>query len=194
MDLDVFLEPKVDLPRIAKILDDLGPMGRRETIRGWERDTMRALYDAAKGYKKLGVEDFVPSGVAPITEVIHEGMNSLAAFNRFEKRFARSSPEDGDPIMFGYNHQDMSFWTGPGYFVVHPWETAGEVAIDYRELPPATLATWPPVISNTARLGRFVYAGMVDIMRGISRNVSIGRTQRNGKWMDTWFVLSRIDS
>jgi hypothetical protein len=205
MDLTVFLEPKVDLPHVAHILDGLGPMGRVETIRGWNAATMRALWAAAKGYRDVALTDFVPSSVGPMTEVVmtevvHEGMNSLAAFNHFQKRFARTA----SGTVFGYNHQDMSGWTGPGYFVVHPWEegeksekseksSKSEVAIDYRELPRETLEGWPPVVPNTDRLGRFVYEGMVDVMRGISKHVTIGRARKNDAWMNAWFVLCRVD-
>ena len=44
-----------------------------------------------------------------------------------------------------------------------------------------------------ARLGRFVYAGMIDIMRGVSTHVTIGRALKGGKFMDAWFVLCRED-
>ncbi len=202
MDLTVFLEPKVNLPRVAHILDGLGPMGRKETIRGWDNATMQALWAAAKGFKKVTLEDFVPASVGPMTEVVHHGMNSLATFNHFKKVFARSA----DGVVFGYNDQQMAEWTGPGYYVVHPWGGASgaagakdetdagfEVAIDYRELPATGLASWPPVVPNKDRLGRFVYDGMVDIMRGISNHVTIGRARKNDAWMDAWFVLSRVD-
>jgi hypothetical protein len=199
MDLTVFLEPKIDLPRITHILDGLGPGGRVPTIRGWDAAIMRRLWDAAKGYKKVTLADFVPASIGAMTEVVHEGKNSLATFTHFQKRFAKT--ESG--AIFGYNHQDMAGWTGPGYFVVHSWKgegegvgkdkTDGEVAIDYKELPEHTLDAWPEIIPNSARLGRFVYEGMVDVMRGISSHVTIGRARKNDAWMDAWFVLCRID-
>jgi hypothetical protein len=195
MNLDVFLEPKVDLPRITKILDELGPTGRLATVRAWEHETMRNLYNAAKGYRALTLDDFVPPSVPPMTEVIHEGKNSLGAFTRVSKRFAREGATTGnDAAIFGYNYHDMSLWIGPGYFLVHPAETPGEVAIDYHVLPQHALEGWPEIIPNTARLGRFVYAGMVDIMRGISKHVTIGRPRRGDKWLDVWFVICRGDA
>ena len=194
MDLSVFLEPKIDLPRVTHILDGLGPMGRVATVRGWEREQMKKLYEAAKGYHPLTLEHFVPASVGARTEVIHEGKNSLGAFTHFQKRFARSTAhgEEG-AVVFGYNEQEMALWTGPGYFVVHDAKTAGEIDIDYRELPADTVEGWPEVASNTARLGRFVYDGMVDVMRGISSHVSIGRARKKDGWMDAWFLLCRID-
>src|SRR5215472_10469740 len=76
MDLTVFLEPKVDLPRIRKILDELGHLGRLETIRGWNRASMRTLYDAAEGFRPVTLDDFVPPSVGDLVEVIHHGKNS----------------------------------------------------------------------------------------------------------------------
>jgi hypothetical protein len=53
--------------------------------------------------------------------------------------------------------------------------------------------TWPEIVPNSERLGRFVYEGMVDVMRGISSHVSIGRARRKEAWMDAWFLLVRED-
>ena len=52
---------------------------------------------------------------------------------------------------------------------------------------------WPAIVPNEARLGRFVYAGMIDVMRGISTHVSIGRAKKKKGYMDAWFVLVRED-
>ena len=48
---------------------------------------------------------------------------------------------------------------------------------------------------------RAVYGNMIDIMRGLSKHVSIGRAKRvkqagkpeSAQWMDAWFVLCRED-
>jgi hypothetical protein len=60
-------------------------------------------------------------------------------------------------------------------------------------LPKEKPDAWPPIIDNTAKLGRFVYFGMVDVMRGVSSHVSIGRAKKKVVWMDAWFVLVRED-
>ncbi len=195
MDLTVFLEPKIDLPRIARVLDELGLAGRLDTIRGWDGARQAALYDAAKGFHPIGLSHYVPDSVGPLTEVIHHGKNSLPAFTHFQKRFCRPPPnevEAGEEL-WGYNHQEMQVWTGPGYFVTHLAESEGEVAIDYTRIPPAKPDAWPEVLPNSAKLGRFVYYGTVDVMRGISKHVSIGRARRGKHWMDAWFVLCRED-
>jgi hypothetical protein len=196
MDLTVLFEPQIDLGHIRRILDELGLSGRLDTIRGWDARQQAALYEAAKGFLPLDLDHFVPSSVGPMTEVIHHGKNSLPAFNHFQKRFCKPDPkalESKDPELWGYNHQDLSLWTGPGYFVTHPSETEGEVLIDYTREPHGKPESWPEVLPNHARLGRFVYEGMVDVMRGISKHVSIGRARRGKHWMDAWFVLCRED-
>ena len=193
MDLTVLLEPKINLPRLSKVLDELGPHGRKNTIRAWEGSTQAALWEAAKGFRPLGLDHFVPPSVGELTEVVHHGKNSLAAFTHFQKRFCRPTREH-EGKLWGYNHQDTAFWVGPGYFVTKQGDAEGEVNIDYRELPTEKPEGWPEIASNSARLGRFVWEGMVDVMRGVSRHVSIGRAKKAGKWMDAWFVLCRQDA
>src|ERR1019366_2758957 len=46
---------------------------------------------------------------------------------------------------------------------------------------------------ESRRLGRFAYYGMIDVMRGISSHVTIGRARKKHGWMDAWFVLVRED-
>jgi hypothetical protein len=195
MDLQVLLEPTVNLPRLATVLDELGHSGRLATTRGWDRAHQARLYEAAQGHGALTLAHFVPESVGALTEIIHHGTNTLPVFSHFQKRFTR--PEGDASVLWGYNHQANQAFTGPGYFSVHatvePFMHEGEIAIDYRKLPPGKVASWPPIMPNSARLGRFVYDGMVDVMRGISKHVSIGRAWKNGAWMDAWFVLCRED-
>ncbi len=201
MNVDVLLDKKdLDLNRLAEVLDGLGHPGRLDTIRGWDKDVMARLYEAVKGHKPLTLDDFVPPSVDPLVEVIHHGKNSLPAFTHFQKRFCKPKVEQGaEPAaeLWGYNHQTMAPVTGPGYYVTHLPAgrdgAEGEVDIDYTKLPPGKPEAWPPILSNDARLGRFVYAGMIDIMRGISTHVTIGRALKGGKFMDAWFVLCRED-
>jgi hypothetical protein len=187
MDLTVFLEPKLDLTRLATVLDEMGHEGRVHTVRGWGKKTQAMLFEAVKGLRPLTLAHFVPEDTAVLTEVIHEGKNTLPAFSHFQKRFART--ESGDIV--GYNHGITGSLTGPGYFTVHGAEAEGEIDIDYKMLPKERVATWPEILPNSARLGSLVYEGMVDHMRGISNHVSIGRAEKGGKMMDAWFVLCR---
>lgn len=187
MDLTVFIEPKLDLDRLAKVLDEMGHEGRIHTIRGWGKKTQAMLFEAVKGHRPLTLEHFVPADVGVLQEVIHEGKNTLPAFSHFQKRFART--ESGDIV--GYNQGVTLGLTGPGYFSVHGTDTEGEIDIDYKMLPKERVATWPEILPNSAKLGSLVYEGMVDHMRGISEHVSIGRAEKAGKMMDAWFVLCR---
>ena len=201
MNVDVIVGKKdIDLKRLQEVLDGLGHVGRVDTIRGWGKDVQSRLYEAAKGFKPLTLDDFVPPSVDPLVEVIHHGKNTLPAFTHFQKRFCKPKVEAGaEPAaeLWGYNHQTMAPVTGPGYYVTHLPEgrgdADGEVDIDYRKIPPSKPETWPEILPNTAKLGSLVYAGMVDIMRGLSSHVTIGRAMKGGKYMDAWFVLCRED-
>jgi len=191
MELSVLVDPVPDLPRLAEVLDELGHRGRIAAIRNWEKSLQVKLYEAADGFKKLSLEDYVPSEKEPLKEVIHHGRNTLAAFNHFQKRFCKPSDVAKTDTLWGYNHQQMAWATGPGYFAVHTAEKEGEIDIDYRLDVPEKPSEWPQIVPNHDKLGRFVYEGMVDVMRGVSKHVSIGRAKKKGQWMDAWFVLCR---
>jgi hypothetical protein len=193
MDVSVLIEPKMDLERIARVLDEMGHPGRVHTTRTWGRRQMARIWDAAQGFRPITLEHFVPASIGPMVEVIHELKNSLPLFSVSQKRFCR--PEDPEPKeLWGYIHASTNGLTGPGYFVVRQSETEGEVVIDYKTLPKGRPESWPAIVPNEARLGRFVYAGMVDHMRGISNHVVIGRAQKGLEPMDAWFVLCRKDA
>lgn len=194
MYLSHLIFPKVDLEGLAHALDGVGHEGRVRSVVELTKKEMAALFDAAADNPATTLEDFVPAGVEPMTQVIHHGKNSLPMFTRFQKRFCRP-PEDGpSDQLWGYNHTDafLQTVTGPGYFVLHPWKDGG-VVIDYTMLPPSHPNEWPEIIPNSARLSRFVYHGMQDVMRKVSEHVTIGRAQKGGKWMDAWFILVRED-
>jgi hypothetical protein len=188
MDIVPMIWPSVDRGAIAHLLDQVGDEGRLNTVMDLGKRELAALFDASADNEPLTLGDIVPEGTAPLTEVIHEGKNSLALFTRFQKRFCR--PAARSDVLFGYNEQEMRIWTGPGYFVAHGAPEGG-VLIDYRRLPDDRPRNWPPIIPNHARLGRFVYAGMVDALRRVSIGVSIGRAIRGDRPIDAWFVLVR---
>jgi hypothetical protein len=193
MELRNLIETHLDLPRLAKDLDEIGMPARLWAVRQWTRSVQATLWEAVKGFRPLTLDDLVPPGVGPHVEVIHHGMNTLPAWNHFQKRFARPmDPEPKDQLV-GYNVQSLSAFTGPGYYVARPAADAGEVDIDYTLVPRDRPEAWPPVVPNSARLGRFVYDGLLDVMRGVSSAVSIGRARKNRVWMDAWFVLVRQD-
>jgi hypothetical protein len=194
MDLRVLLDEKnIDLERLATVLDGLGHEGRVWATRQWTRPIQARLYEAAKSFRKLTLDDFVPPGTGELVEVRHHGMNTLPLHNHFEKRFCKPKDPEIKDQLFGFNFQSLSGVTGPGYFVTHAASDEGEVDIDYTMVPKEKPQAWPAIIPNEARLGRFVYAGMIDVMRGISSHVTIGRAKKKHGWMDAWFVLVRQD-
>ncbi len=161
--------------RLAQVLDVRGGM-------------VGKLYDAVGGGAPLTLEDFAPEG--DTRTVIFEGRNSLPAFSRFQKRFARI----GNTVV-GYNHQAMSFVTGPGYFVVRP-PTPGEahpdeLFFDYTTEPPGIPTGWPAFKPNGAGLSRAVYQDMKDFCRTVAKGVLVGKAYKKGVAQNAYFTLTK---
>jgi hypothetical protein len=114
------------------------------------------------------------------------GHNSLALFSRFEKRFFRAEGR-----IYGMNRHTLLPLIGPGYFGVAA-RPSGGLLFGYRQLPPSAPEGWPPIRSNDHGLARTVYGGLVDEVVWISRDVLIGAAFRNGRPLDSYFVLARI--
>ena len=112
----------------------------------------------------------------------------MPTFVLFEKRFYRVG--EGDAVA-GANFQHISPITGPGYFVATEDRNTREVLIDYRSVPALSPVGWPKVQSNEVGMSRFIYGFMVDRMRRVSKDVTIGRANRRGKDFDAWFLLCR---
>jgi hypothetical protein len=125
--------------------------------------------------------------------VRHFGKNTLPVFTHFEKRFCRPAGQDPrrPTALFGFNFQALARLTGPGYYVAHADPALPEVLIDYRELPPAAPAGWPPLRSNEVGAARLVYGFMVDRLRRVSEHVTIGSAARHGRELGSWFLLDR---
>jgi hypothetical protein len=160
-----------------------------------EPKEQRALWDIFEG-NTAPADHFVQPGTGPLVEVIHHGKNTLPMHNFFQKRFCLA--DDDSTELWGYNHQSLAWATGPGYFVAHPAaedekDGPSDYYIDYTRIPPKKPETWPGIITNEKKLGRFVYSGMKDYMRKVSEHVSIGRAYKGGKPMNAWFVLCRED-
>lgn len=193
MDVTTLLEPKLDLARLTEILDGLGHEGRLHTAATWSKAQKQAIFEAAKGHRPLDFDFLVPSAVGSLTEVIHDGHNTLPLFSHFQKRFVRT--EDADCPLAGYNHQSMEAFTGPGYFCVTAGsgEHEGELVIDYTKVPRAKPPSWPRIQRNEGGLAGIVNGGMIDYLRGLSSHVSIGAAYKDGKHRNQWFVLVRRD-
>lgn len=185
--------PRAELAPIAALLDRLNHAERVAVIRSLGRREQRALFEAAAAAAPLRLVDLVPPSVAAMTPVRHWGRNTLPAFTRFEKRFCR--PLDQDPTrptaLAGFNFQPLAPLTGPGYFVARDDPAGGEVLIDYRELPASHPPDWPEIRSNERGLARLVYGFMLDRLRRVSQQVSIGCATRRGREIGSWFVLTR---
>ena len=195
MDVSVLLDPTIDLPRLAEILDGLGHEGRVHASRSWNKARQRAIYEAAKG-QPIDLDFFVPPSVGPLVEVIHDLHNTLPVFSNSQKRFCKL---DGESFQLGgYNHASTNSFTGPGYFVVRMAdakdgpEHEGEVAIDYNDLPKHKPASWPDIAPNEGLIGGLVYGRMIDFMHKVSTHVAIGRAHK-GKAMNEYFTLVRKD-
>ncbi len=182
-----------DMAAIEAHLDALDAGERLAEVRALRRVHQARLFDAAAGHRAASLEHLVPAGRGVMQEVVHEGKNSLPAFNHFAKVFAL--PERGAPEVWGYNRAGSFIETvvGPGYFVAYPHEVPGELLVDYLRVPPRRASHWPEILPNSARLSFFVYKGTQDILRGVSRHVTIGRATKAGKDISAWFVLCRRD-
>ncbi len=174
---------------IAAYLDGLGPNERLEQVLAVRGSLVGKLYDAVGGGEPLTLEDFVPAG--DTRTVIFEGRNSLPTFSRFQKRFARV----GDTVV-GYNHQLMSFATGPGYFITRPPTPGeahpGELFFDYTTDPPGEPSGWPPFKPNSSGLSRAVYMNMKDFCRRVAKGVLVGKAYKLGVAQNAYFTLTNV--
>jgi hypothetical protein len=191
LDLNAILERgSIDVAAVGRALDQLDKVARRQAVDGLSARAQAQLYEAAKGARRLTLQDLVPPGVPELTEVVHHGKNSLVMFTSFAKVFCR--PKADSPDLWGYNRTSTLVQTaaGPGYFVAY--EGPGdELLIDYTRLPEGKLESWPAIRANQVGLGRFVYGGLIDALRAVSAHVTVGRAIRGGKVLDNWFVLCR---
>ena len=182
-----------DVRVVEEYLDSLEHEDRVGAIRSLGRSQQARLFEAANGHRAITLADIVPADRPVMEEVVHHGKNSLPAFNRFAKVVVR--PDEGSLAeLWGYNRAGsfIEGVVGPGYFVAYPHGT-DEVLVDYLRVPPRRPEHWPPILPNSARLSRLVYAGTQDVLRGVSRHVTIGRATKGGKPMSAWFVLCRED-
>jgi hypothetical protein len=105
----------------------------------------------------------------------------------FEKRLCRPRGADtrkpGE--LWGFNHQTLSFVTGPGYFIAREDPSRPEILIDY------TGPGHPRTGRGPAQRGRVRHGHMIDTLRRVSEHVTIGSAARKGRELGSWFVLAR---
>ena len=190
------VRPGADIAAIARHLDELGHDQRVAEVRSLARAQVGQLYELATG-RACSLAHFVPAGVAAGQPVRHFGLNSLAIFRTFEKRFMRS-PQDPS-VGWGYNHQLWQWFTGPGYFVVrdvgcaHPdgLDEREQLFINYYEVADQQPAGWPALRDNNGLPASLVYGKMCDYMWRVSEHVSVGAAYKEGKAYGAFFVLCR---
>jgi hypothetical protein len=186
---DLLRDASVTQPQLAAHLDALDTASRVQQIRALGKAAQRRLWEACANAPAFTSDQLV-AGVAPGTPVIWAGKNSLPLFTIFEKRFAKIGSD-----IIGYNHQSISWLTGPGYFSAIPSPAnPREVRIDYTKEPAATTNVpggWPKIKPNKAGLSRLVYNNLYDYLRHVSKDVVIGYATRLDKPMDSYFVLAK---
>ncbi len=171
-------------------LDTATPESRLAGVRSLGKSEQRRLFEAAAASSSLGFDFMVPPGAGPLSEVIHEGKNTLPVFTTFQKRFARLP--DRPDVLVGYNEGVTRSLVGPGYF--EAYVQGNEIAIDYTRTPTQKVTSWPTIRPTTSGISLFVYAHMIDYIRRVSSHVTIGRAVRKGKETDNYFLLCRQDS
>lgn len=186
-------DPAVRSIAIAGRLDPLPASLRTEALRRISRRGQRALYEKSRGFAPVLLRELVPPDRSEFESVRHLGRNTLPAFRIFEKWFCRlpGSAREAPERLAGFNFQALSGITGPGYFIAVADAERDEVLVDYRRLPDARPSDWPEIRSNETGLARFVYGFMVDRLRRVSRDVTIGSAARKGRELGSYFVLSR---
>jgi hypothetical protein len=195
-DLD---QPDLTIAALGAHLDALTAAQRWAALRRLNRTQQRRLYGLAAG-NPVGIDDLV-AGAAPLTEVVHDGLNTLPVpwmLRRFQKRFCR--PAGGaSGVLYGYNEGPLRRIIGPGYFIAREsgeptWIERGAVVVDYFEVPTGpVVASWPPVVRNSKGLQRNVYDHTRDFLRRVSTHVTIGAATKDDVPLDHYFVLCRRD-
>lgn len=177
---------------ISSYLDDLAPSQRIDEVLTVRGGLIRRMYSLADPGAKLTADDMVAPSTPAGATVTYEGRNSLPAFSRFQKRFARTA----DGLVFGYNFQPtpgVGILTGPGYFSVldggadHP----GELLFDYTKAPPFEPSGWPAWRPNSSGLSRLVFMDLNDYVRRVAQHVVVGIALKLGKDQDACFSLTR---
>jgi len=184
--LKLLMQGRPTLAAVAAALEPLSRAERAVQVRALPGRHLGELWTLAQAGGELHVGEVVPPTTDPFKVLIWAGKNSLPAFSIFEKRVFR----DQAGRVWGYNHQSMSAFTGPGYFsvVAHP-ERSGEVLFDYTRIPDTAPPGWPAIKSNARGISYLVYHQLKDEMRRVCSGVLIGKAFKGGKDMGQYFAL-----
>ncbi len=188
---DLVCSDPIDMEAVCAHLDGLSHDERVKQVRRVGGRLQARLYAAADGFKPVDLASFVPDDVPDRQWVRHHGKNSLPVFTEFEKRFVR--PVTGAEELYGYNHGPTMRFVGPGYYVLREAADEAEMDVDYYKLPAETIEGGPKVKPNSTFPASAVYGYMVDVMRGVSEHVTIGRAIKKGRMTGNYFILVRED-
>jgi hypothetical protein len=184
---------EIPMQAVADHLDGLAPAERLAEVRSVGLRQQRRLFNAAKDSRPIDFDHLCPAAVGEGVVVWHQGKNSLPIFSTFRKPMIRPAEGAAD-LLWGYNDTPwlVRTFVGPGYFAIRRNEQSGELIVDYARIPDRAPAPgWPPVLPNHARLSYFVFHNVEDVLRGVSRHVTIGRASRGGRALPSWFILCR---
>ena len=193
---ELFQEGSFDMEPIEDLLNGMTAEARLDACRAIGRKAQAKLFEAAAGHGERTLQDMVPADHGARRELVHHGKNSLPAFRLFAKVFCRPTAKEEESELWGYNRGSkfVETFVGPGYFVLQEHEVPGELLVNYLRVPAERpVLNWPAILPNRARFSRFVYYDTQDVLRRVSKHVSIGRALKGGKPMDAWFVLCRDD-
>jgi len=179
----------IDLEAVTAHLNELDADQRVKEVREVPGSQQKRLFAAAQGWRALSFEYYVPRAKPEREFVRHLGKNSLPVFSHFEKRFAR--PDNESSVLWGFNHGPTMALIGPGHFVMREGPGAGELHVDYYSIPTERLNGAPPLKANDKGISNLVYGNMIDVLRGVSEHVSIGRAIKHGKETPNYFLLCR---
>lgn len=164
------------LEPLTEALDAATHEQRLEWLRSVPMAQYWNLWDQAEGSAPVDADYFLYDDERVR---IHEGMNTAPPFRNFQKRFARQ-----DGTVFGYNHpvgigRWVVFFQGYGPFILRSSpDRENEMWVDYKELPPQH-SEFPTV--RPIRFSQYlVYGGMIDVMRRVAADVTIGSSEEKG--------------
>jgi len=175
---------------LGQQLDALADADRLAAVRGMGRKVQAKLYAACEA-RGVGapLSFLVPDDLPEGKTVIFDGKNSLPLFSWFQKRFTRDA--GGSGLLMGYNHQSMSWLTGPGYFKTRI--DRDTVLFDYTLLPETAPEAWPAILPNDRGFSHLVYKNMYDYCYPVGAHTLIGAAYDgpSGKSKGQTFLLTR---
>jgi hypothetical protein len=187
---DLLSASEPDSGAIAAHLDALSLEQQVDEVRALSVKNVHRCWAMAEAGESIDLAFLVPEQSAENEPVHHYGINTLPVSRFFEKRFVKAPGNPGE--LWGYNHQPLAWFTGPGSFVVHEAGSEGEALfIDYRSFPSGNIEGWPVAKSNGSGIAKLIYGGMQDYMRRVSARVSVGRAFVGGKDRKASFMLVR---